>query len=66
MKRKKPAITLAPRKGIFVNLSPEALQFVKDAAAASGMSQGHVIESAIRLLSSRKAQGQAKTANSQD
>jgi len=63
---KKPIITLAPRKGIFVNLSPEALAFVKDASKATGMSQGHVVESAIRLISSRKAQGQAKSANSQD
>jgi len=60
----KPKITLAPRKGIFINLSPEALQFVKEAAVATGMSQGHVVESAIRLLSSRKAQGEAKSANS--
>jgi len=64
--RKKPVITLPARKGLFVNLSPEALAFVKDAAKATGMSQGHVVESAIRLLSSRQAQGQAKSENSKD
>jgi hypothetical protein len=50
----KPEITLQKRKGLFVKLSPEALEFLKSAAEASGMPESHIVESGLRMLASRK------------